>query len=108
MPTYTIDLDSKSALEEKRVGGKGSGLAWLRRQRFRVPEGFVITVDAFRDFLSEFGIELLREKRDWTEGELEHIREMLTACRIPGHVSGAIATIPPTRRYRGRPIVDDR
>jgi phosphohistidine swiveling domain-containing protein len=92
MPTYTIDLDRKSALEEKRVGGKGSGLAWLRRQRFRVPEGFVITVDAFHDFLSEFGIELLGQNRDWTEGELEHIREMLTACRIPGRVSEAIAT----------------
>ena len=90
MPTYTIDLDTRSALKEQHVGGKGAGLAWLRRKKFRVPGGFVITVDAFRDFLSEFGIELLSQRRDWTEGDLERIREMLLMCRIPDAARDAI------------------
>ena len=51
MNSYVADLSTKAALSPLRSGGKGAGLAWLHRQGFRVPSGFIITTDAFRYYV---------------------------------------------------------
>ena len=52
MSRYVIDLADRGALQTALSGGKGAGLAWLVRQRANVPAGFVITTEAFREFLA--------------------------------------------------------
>jgi len=103
MSRYVVDLDSRAALQQTHTGGKGANLAWLRRQGFRVPPGFVIVAAAFRDFLAEFKIEMLTQRRDWEEQDLERIREMLMACRIPDRLTRAIHSA--YRRLGGRVAV---
>jgi phosphohistidine swiveling domain-containing protein len=100
MSRYIVRLDSKSALQEVCAGGKGASLAWLRRNGFNVPSGFVITSATFADFLANFCIEVLTERRDWTQRDLERIRELLVACRISDHLAHAIGRA--YRRLGGR------
>jgi phosphoenolpyruvate synthase/pyruvate phosphate dikinase len=95
MSRYIVDLDSRAALQETRAGGKGANIARLRRQGFRVPPGFVIAPAAFQNFLADFEIETLTQRRDWGERDLERIREMLMVCRIPDRL-----TRPINRAYR--------
>ena len=59
MSRYIVRLDSKSALQEACAGGKGASLAWLCRNGFNVPPGFVITSATFQDFLADFEIKVL-------------------------------------------------
>ena len=95
MDRHIVGLDSRSALQEARTGGKGASLAWLRRSGLNVPAGFVITSAAFHSFLTEFGIEVLAQRKGWTQGDLERIRELLQGCRIPDRLSR-----PVRRAYR--------
>ncbi len=87
---YILSLDAKTATQENHTGGKGASLARLRRQGFKVPSGFIITSVAFQDFLADFGIEVLTQRKDWIQRDLERIRELLLACRIPSHLEQPI------------------
>jgi len=95
MGRYITSLDSKSALQEACAGGKGANLAWLCREGFTVPRGFAITPMAFQNFVAHFDIEVLTRRRDWTQSDLERIRELLIACSIPQRLARSIA-----RAYR--------
>ena len=90
MDRHVVGLDSRSALQEASTGGKGANLAWLHRGGLNVPAGFVITSAAFHSFLTEFNIEVLAHRKDWTQGDLERIRELIQACRIPDRLSHSI------------------
>ena len=92
MNRYVVCLDSRSALKEAHSGGKGASLARLTRCGFDVPPGFVITATAFHDFLASLDILVLGEKRDWTQADLERIRELLTYCEIPTRLGQRIQT----------------
>lgn len=95
MKRYVVALNRRTALEEACAGGKGASLARLMRAGFDVPPGFVATSAAFRDFLTSFGIEVLEERREWVERDLERIRELLTFCEVPPRVRA-----PLLRSYR--------
>ncbi|HBK19123.1 MAG TPA: pyruvate, phosphate dikinase, partial [Gammaproteobacteria bacterium] len=41
----------------ERVGGKGRSLAKMARAGFAVPGGFLVTADAYRDFVSTHGLQ---------------------------------------------------
>ena len=86
MARYITSLNSRAARQEIQAGGKGASLAWLQRNGFNVPPGFLITSTAFRDFLTDFGIEVLAQRSAWTRRDLERIRELVLACRIPDHI----------------------
>jgi phosphohistidine swiveling domain-containing protein len=90
MKRRIVRLDSRLALQEMYAGGKGASLAWLRRQGFSVPQGFIITSTAFREFLADFGIEVLAQRIDWIESDLERICELLVSCRIPDRLMSPI------------------
>ncbi len=103
MGRYIVSLNSKQALEEGWVGGKGASLARLCRFGCRVPPGFVITSTAFQDFLAGLGIEVLGQRRDWNRADLERIRELLEACPIPDKLVRIIAEA--YRKLSGRVAV---
>ena len=43
------------------AGGKGANLGEMTSAKINVPSGFVITADAYRDFLKVNGIDILIE-----------------------------------------------
>jgi phosphohistidine swiveling domain-containing protein len=103
MSRYVVSLDSKSAQQETQTGGKGASLARLHRLGFKVPQGFVVTSAAFQAFLAEFGIQVLTLRKDWAEQDLERIRELLLACRLPDQVAHPI--VQAYRKLGGRVAV---
>jgi pyruvate,water dikinase len=90
MPRYIVELDSKLALKESWAGGKGAGLARLRRRGFNVPPGFVITTDAFRDFLIGSGVTALVQPGPCTERDLALTQAFLMARRIPDRLASSM------------------
>ena len=49
---YILSLDDERATLES-VGGKGASLALLRRAGLPVPDGFHVTVEAYRQFVRD-------------------------------------------------------
>ncbi len=88
---YVVPLDTCGQAGLGRVGGKAAGLWELLRRRLPVPPGFVVTTEAYREFVRSEGLE--REIRRWVEqargsveGQLEasqQIRTLFTQCRPP-------------------------
>ena len=87
MSKYILDLRSKSALRVSQTGGKGANLAVLYQRGFLVPRGFVITPQALRDCLEHHGLQVLLRRREWTQDELAHLRELLAVCPLPTSVA---------------------
>lgn len=56
MADYTLPLSRVGPREIALVGGKGAGLGALIDAGFPVPEGFVVTTAAYRDFLDVTGL----------------------------------------------------
>ena len=56
MPSPFI-IQLKDCADPALVGGKASGLGALLRHGFRVPSGFCVTTDAYRDALRDAGID---------------------------------------------------
>lgn len=98
---YIVGLDSRRALDPQLAGGKGAGLAWLRHYHFHVPPGFIITPNAFRDFLTGFGVEEIARKNRWSPSELRLITHFLQEQPVPGPL-----VAPLVRAYRrlGGPV----
>src|SRR5438874_12404626 len=61
-PGHVIRLDECTLELAGRVGGKALGLGHLLRQSLEVPAGFVVTTDAYREWLARrsLGRELAR------------------------------------------------
>lgn len=55
-----IDIKKEDVLV---VGGKGANLGEMTAAKINVPRGFVITADAYKDFLKENGIDEIIEKK---------------------------------------------
>ena len=54
---YILDLSSVSRADLPRTGGKAANLGDLFKAGFRVPEGYVLTTEAFVQFLRENRLE---------------------------------------------------
>ncbi len=103
MRQYVIGFSSIGRDDLHRVGGKNASLgeliAHLDALGIRVPNGFAITVDAYRDFLSQGGLgdavhDLLHEL-DVDDIESlsrtgSRIREMIKAAPLPAGLEEAI------------------
>ncbi|MBT3337859.1 MAG: hypothetical protein HN855_04285 [Anaerolineae bacterium] len=57
-PKQFLHLDSTEATLEK-VGGKGANLARLARAGFNVPNGFLIPIDSYKEFVEENGLDTI-------------------------------------------------
>jgi pyruvate,water dikinase len=83
MARYVVSLESGRALREVWAGGKGASLAWLGRNGFNVPAGFIVTSAAFNDFLAGCGVEVPSQSEDWTQAEAARVREFVTTSDVP-------------------------
>jgi rifampicin phosphotransferase len=83
MSRYVISLSSRAALQPAISGGKGSGLAWLSRQPCKVPDGFVITTAAFRDFLAACAL-------GSTSGDADGASRAVETAPFPPRIAQAI------------------
>ena len=87
---YTVKFSEPAATRLELSGGKGSNLAILTQRGFPVPPGFVVTAQAYRDFISGAG-ELMRQVKDFTfddagrlRMESQKLREALDRFSLPG------------------------
>lgn len=80
------------------AGGKGSNLGEMTSAKINVPSGFVITADAYRDFLKVNGIDILIEngiKKSIEDerkllNEAEHFRGKIKSGKFPEQLENAI------------------
>ncbi len=86
--------------EPRQLGGKGASLSRLVDLGYRVPPGFVVTVDAFRATIEHLGLaSALRELTASLTGPgpipsaAEHLRQGLRHGRIPPAVLDPILTL---------------
>ena len=84
-----------------KVGGKGASLGELRRAGIAIPDGFVLTVDAFRSFIAPLQQELQLEQRIASlhgadmaamNAACAEIREALIRQRCPDLLQADIGT----------------
>ena len=80
------------------AGGKGANLGEMTSAKINVPSGFVITADAYRDFLKVNGIDILIEngiKKSADDekillNEAEHFRGKIKSGKFPEQLENAI------------------
>ncbi|KXB58093.1 putative pyruvate, water dikinase [Gemelliphila asaccharolytica] len=80
------------------AGGKGANLGEMTSAKINVPSGFVITADAYRDFLKVNGIDILIEngiKKTADDekillNEAEHFRGKIKSGKFPEQLENAI------------------
>ncbi|HEN9326467.1 TPA: hypothetical protein U9H54_000893 [Streptococcus agalactiae] len=80
------------------AGGKGANLGEMTSAKINVPSGFVITADAYRDFLKVNGIDILIEngiKKSVDDerkllNESEHFRGKIKSGKFPERLENAI------------------
>ncbi|MGD9380160.1 MAG: PEP/pyruvate-binding domain-containing protein, partial [candidate division WOR-3 bacterium] len=88
---YTVDLGQRAALDRDLTGGKGSGCARLMRCGFNVPRGFVVTIEAFREFISQVDTCKDAALADSHAVQLRTIRKSIMAAPFPDAMRRAIA-----------------
>ncbi|MHA7984486.1 PEP/pyruvate-binding domain-containing protein [Rathayibacter sp. CAU 1779] len=83
MAAYTTWLgeDSGAASDPAIVGGKGANLHALTAADFPVPDGFVITTDAYCDVIESAGL---------TDAAPERLRAAIPALRLPSDLTEQI------------------
>lgn len=92
-----IGLESESATDLSLTGGKGSELAALVRRELPVPEGFVITTDAFEAFAQSIDLQaqvecVLREAGDFESlvEPIEPLKQRIRAAELPAALRASL------------------
>jgi pyruvate, water dikinase len=102
---FVCGLDQVGALDRPVVGGKGAGLGELTQAGIRVPDGFVVTVEAFECALRALDpddsirreVERLPADDAAAVAEVtDRVRARIAGAPLPGDVRDQIVT-----RYRG-------
>src|SRR5689334_19108489 len=86
---YSLTIDHPLAAKPEHTGGKGSNLAILTQRGFPVPSCFVITTQAYREFIS-MGEDLVQSVKGFSfdnpaqlREESEHLRRELAKIALP-------------------------
>lgn len=98
--THVVRLEECGTAEFDRVGGKAAGLGALCSNGFRVPPGYAVTTDAYREFVEGTGIvteidRLLARAGDSTAANQEaseRIRELFLESAVSSDVSSEIVS----------------
>lgn len=93
-----LDFNEIKKEDVLTVGGKGANLGEMTSVKINVPSGFVITADAYRDFLKVNGIDILIEngiKKSIEDerkllNEAEHFRGKIKSGKFPEQLENAI------------------
>src|SRR5919197_1576689 len=98
METAYVETLGEASPDLARLGGKAASLSRLLRLGFRVPPGFVITVQAFQAAIDRLGLsdDLETLSRSVAEGRpaldyVERIRKVLGEGRVPAEI---LAPVP--------------
>ncbi|GAY17788.1 PEP/pyruvate-binding domain-containing protein [Mycobacterium sp. shizuoka-1] len=83
----------------RRSGGKGANLAALAMAGLPVPDGFVVTTDAYRSFVEEHGLDsvverelrCLAEHPDEIDAVSQRVRGAFEACELSAEVRDRLA-----------------
>ena len=59
---FTITIGNTETERSDQCGGKALGCSKLKRLGYNVPEGYVITDNAFREFLKQTGLQVGYQK----------------------------------------------
>lgn len=83
-----VDLRSAGATSRALCGGKGAELARLTRNSLPVPDGFVVTTDAFSSFVEAQGLtpscaELRTADSERSADLAEHLRQSIAGADFP-------------------------
>jgi pyruvate,water dikinase len=96
---FLVGLGDDDSTELALVGGKGASLSRLIKAGFPVPSGFVVTTDAYAEFLRANDLEakiakILEEvdygNLDKLEKETAKIRDSIVGCRFPDGLADEI------------------
>ncbi|MCG2622174.1 phosphoenolpyruvate synthase [Arthrobacter sp. I2-34] len=99
---YTVWFEETGLGDIASVGGKNASLGEMLRtlatQGVRVPEGFAITAEAYRDYVQANALEqIIRDRLGrYRDGRMplreagRQVREMFLAGKFPAHVSAAV------------------
>ncbi|MGH7910608.1 MAG: PEP/pyruvate-binding domain-containing protein, partial [Candidatus Dormibacteraceae bacterium] len=79
MAGYTVRLGD--SVNPRSMGGKGAGLSALVAAGFPVPEGFVVTAEAYRDFVEAAGL---------TGAGPERLHATISGIPVPERIAGPI------------------
>lgn len=93
-----LDFNEIKKEDVLTVGGKGANLGEMTSAKINVPSGFVITADAYRDFLKVNGIDILIEngiKKSADDekillNEADHFRGKIKSGKFPEQLENAI------------------
>lgn len=97
--SYILTLDQCSFENSARVGVKAAALGELRRAGFRVPNGFVITAEAYPSFIAPLRDKIAARLTDDVvndpaelEGSATEIREWIGAQVLPAALRAEVET----------------
>ncbi len=98
---FVKDFNELGKNDISEAGGKGANLGELTTSGITVPDGFVVTVDAYRTFLRENGLDDYIEKEIADAGNdpekltaaADRIRQRIRSAKLPGEIRGAINEI---------------
>ena len=114
MMSHILSFDTYLNQSAREIGGKGLNLCRLRRNGFRVPPGFCVTVSAFDDMLAA-NPALSAAIDGWFAGQVKHdaVRAAWEATAWPEALSqeltSAVAALDPAEplAVRSSAIVED-
>jgi rifampicin phosphotransferase len=111
---YVQRLDAHGTSDRSKVGGKGAGLARLTAAGIPVPPGFVVTTDAYVDFLARNDlsnqIEIQLKDVDYDDTEqlsqaAARIRELILHSELPEGLKESIVASYQAMSESGDPFV---
>ena len=81
---YVLDINSVNGDELELVGGKALGLGNLYRQGVKVPEGFIVTTDAYYDFMKQTNLNshIMGLVNDLKNYDMESLVEVSTRIKL--------------------------
>jgi pyruvate,water dikinase len=97
--TYTVLLEEPGSADVDRVGGKGRNLVLLRRSGFRVPPGYVLVTDAYRELvrhnrlagpIAELVSAMNCADLEDVEDKTAQIRKLIDGAELPASIERAI------------------
>ena len=95
-----VSLDDPTAADPAVTGGKAATLAALRDRGFPIPDGWVVTTDAYRELAANPAVEAARaDLRDADTASAradaaEAVRDVLAARSLPDDVRSALEELP--------------
>ena len=83
-PTMTLTLQNLDSTKVSLAGGKASHLGVLHNSGFNVPDGFVVSTEAYRFFLNSANIDLSNL------GNTEELRRSIESANLPSELVDAV------------------